>query len=350
MFSGYTRIGDNRYRERYGLDFEDFAPGQIFRHRPGITLSQQDNVDDALDTLNGAQVHYDAHYAAQTTWKNPLMVSTITLQRLIGMSAKTFGKRRAIPGFQEISMTGPVFGGDTLYSESTIAEVAPGPDPDCGTVSVVTRGIKPDGKIVAKIVWRVVVWRRGRHPEDRATPNLVRATEPRFASHRDAGDGAFVEQCGQFFEDCTAGDTFVHYPRKTFRRDEAIEHSYRSLDLTPMGHDLQWVEEHQGGRYCIPETFVVSAVTALTTRSFGRVVANLGWVDTVLPNPVHPGDTVEAESTIVEKRESRSRPNEGILTVDTHARNQRGELVVSYRRNLLVYRRDAQTPYAAAGY
>ena len=79
-------------------------------------------------------------------------------------------------------------------------------------------------------------------------------------------------------------------------------------------------------------------------------MANLGWVDTVLPNPVYPGDTVEAESNIVEKRESRSRPNEGILTVDTRARNQRGELVVSYRRNLLVYRRDAQTPYAAAGY
>lgn len=80
------------------------------------------------------------------------------------------------------------------------------------------------------------------------------------------------------------------------------------------------------------------------------MVANLGWTDIRLPAPVYAGDTAEAESTIVDKRESKSRPNEGILTVDTRARNQRGELVLSYRRNLLVYKRNAETPYGAAGY
>ena len=59
---------------------------------------------------------------------------------------------------------------------------------------------------------------------------------------------------------------------------------------------------------------------------------------------------VGVESTIVDKRESKSRPNEGILTVDTRAYNQRRELVLSYRRNLLVYKRTAETPYAKAGY
>ena len=47
MFSAYHRIGENRYRQRIGLDFEDFAIGQRFRHRPGVTLSQQDNADEA---------------------------------------------------------------------------------------------------------------------------------------------------------------------------------------------------------------------------------------------------------------------------------------------------------------
>ena len=79
MFSAYHRIGENRYRQRIGLDFEDFSPGQRFRHRPGVTLSQQDNADEALDTLNGAMLHYDAHYAAATSWQRPLMVSTLTL-------------------------------------------------------------------------------------------------------------------------------------------------------------------------------------------------------------------------------------------------------------------------------
>ena len=78
-FYAYASVGDRRYQERFGLDFEDFRPGQVFRHRPGVTLSQQDNVDEALDTMNAAMLHYDANYAAQTAWKRPLMVSTITL-------------------------------------------------------------------------------------------------------------------------------------------------------------------------------------------------------------------------------------------------------------------------------
>ena len=64
-----------------------------------------------------------------------------------------------------------------------------------------------------------------------------------------------------------------------------------------------------------------------------RVVANLGWHDVRLPAPVHAGDTIEAESTIVDKRASKSRPDEGILTVDTRAYNQRRELVLAYEED-----------------
>jgi itaconyl-CoA hydratase len=65
---------------------------------------------------------------------------------------------------------------------------------------------------------------------------------------------------------------------------------------------------------------------------------------------VHAGDTVQAESRVLGKRDSKSRPHEGILSVETRARDMQGRIVVSYRRDLLVYRRDAPTPYAAAGY
>jgi itaconyl-CoA hydratase len=142
----------------------------------------------------------------------------------------------------------------------------------------------------------------------------------------------------------------VHYPRRTFYRDEAAEHAFRSLEANPQFHDQSWLERHQDGRQRIPEAWLIAAATACTTRTFGRVVANLGWTDIRLPAPVHAGDTCEVESTIVDKRESKSRPNEGILTVDTRAFNQRRELVLSYRRNLLVYKRNAETPYGKAGY
>src|SRR5215510_6214356 len=140
MFSAYNRIGESRYLQRIGLDFEDFSPGQRFRHRPGLTLSQQDNADEALETLNGAMLHFDAHYAAATAWQQPLMVSTLTLQRLVGMVSKTYGRRSAILGFDDIVMNGPLFGGDTLYAESEVLEVTSG-----GDISVMIRGHKPDG-------------------------------------------------------------------------------------------------------------------------------------------------------------------------------------------------------------
>jgi itaconyl-CoA hydratase len=349
-FHSFLKAPDGRYHERFGLDFEEFAAGQRFRHRPGVTVSQQDNVDEALDTLNSAMLHYDAHYSDRTVWKRPLMVSTLTLQRVIGMTAKTFGCRKAILGFASIAMTGPVFGDDTLYAESEIVGVKPGDSADHGVVSVVTRGVKANGEEIAKLAYDAAVYRRGAHPGARAQSQMVLAQEERFAAYATAGDGTLVERYGVFFEDAQAGDTFVHYPRRTFYRDEAVEHAWRSLEVNPQFHDAEWIAAHQDGRHRIQEPFVIGTATALTTRTFGRVVANLGWHDVQLPNPVYAGDTIEASSTIVDKRESKSRPNEGILTVDTFAHNQRGERVLAYRRNLLVYKRDAQTPYADAGY
>ena len=90
-----------------------------------------------------------------------------------------------------------------------------------------------------------------------------------------------MEQVGLWFEDCAAGETFVHAPGRSFHSEEVASHARRSLELTPQRH--------------LPETFVVAAATALTTRTFGRVVANLGWYDVQLPVQVSVGDTIEAE-------------------------------------------------------
>lgn len=346
-FYAFERIGEQRYQERWGLDFEEFQPGQRFQHRPGVTLSQQDNSDEALDTFNAAMLHFDAHYAAQTVWKKPLMVSTLTLQRVIGMASHTFGRKRALRGFKEILLPAPVFGGDTLYAESEIVSVAQG-DRDTGVVGLVSRGSNQDGKEVARLTYELEIYRRGRHPDDRE--GRAPAVEPRFALYRTLQDGTLLEQNGVFFEDALAGDTFVHAPKRHFYREEAIEHARRSLEVNPQFHDAAWIERHGEGRLRIGETWLISAATAASTRTFGRVVANLGWYDIELPVPVYAGDTLCAESTVIDKRESKSRPNEGILTVDTRASNQRAETVLSYRRRLLVYRREAQTPYAKAGY
>ncbi len=119
-FLAYLQTGEKRFRERFGLDFEQFAVGQKFTHRPGLTLSQQDSRDECLDTLNQQMLHFDEQFAAHTEWKQCLMDSTLTTKVVLGMTWKTFAKRMKLLGFDEITLTKPVFGGATLYAESEI--------------------------------------------------------------------------------------------------------------------------------------------------------------------------------------------------------------------------------------
>ncbi|WP_157252747.1 MaoC family dehydratase [Nonomuraea typhae] len=337
-FSAYYLLGPGRYAERFGIDFEDFVVGQRFRHRPGVTLSQQDNTEHALDTMNSAMLHFDAAYAGHTAWGRPLMVSTLTAQRVIGLCAKTFARRRRLARFDEIGLRAPVFGGDTLYAESEILEVDPGGDPDVGVVRVRTRGLNASGAEVIDLSYRAEIYRRGRGPD--ADPGGPPVDEPRFAAY-DLVDGDLRERYGLFFEDCRPGERFTHHPGYTFLREETIGQARRSMEFAPGYHD---------GPPLVSEMFVLATATTASTRTFGRVVANLGWYDIELPTPVRAGDIVRADSEILDARPSRSRPAEGILSVATRAVNQRGETVLSFRRSLLVHRRGADGPYGPAGY
>jgi itaconyl-CoA hydratase len=179
-FTAYVPTGENRYRERFGLDFEQFAVGQKFQHRPGLTLSQQDSRDECLDTLNQQMLHFDEQFATHTEWQKCLMDSTLTTKVVLGMTWKTFAKRTRLLGFDEITLTKPLFGGDTLYAESEIVEKADwvgavalnGPealegkrpylaDINVGRLRVVTQGINQRGEAVAKLVYELLMARAG---------------------------------------------------------------------------------------------------------------------------------------------------------------------------------------------
>jgi itaconyl-CoA hydratase len=346
-FYGYVKLAPKRYRERFGLRFEDLNEGLRVRHRPGIDISQQDNREDAVDLINNAQLHFDSHYAAQTEWKKPLGVSTMTVQRLLGMTSRTWYARRRLLGIDSIAMTHPVFGGDTLYATSAVTALKPGTDPDVGEVSISIEGSNQRNEVVSKIACQMEVYRRGRHPEDE--PEEKPAEEGRFMLYHKAQDGALIEQTGLDFEDLVSGETFVHWPGRTFDFDESRLHALRSLEINPRWSDEAYLRKCKVIEPAIFEPLVIGAMTALTTRTMGRVVANLGWTQIELPRPVRPGETLYAESTIGKVRGSHSRPTQGIAQVETRGYVDSGELVCRYQRALLVYRRGVG-PYSAAGY
>lgn len=164
-YPAYVQLDDQRFRERYGLDFEEFAIGQRFKHRPGYTFTQQDNIDDCLDTMNQAMLHFDAHYAAQTQFKKNLMVTTTIVQRLVGMVWKTFNRRKRITKWHYINMLAPVFGGDTLYSESEIVSVESDcKDGECGLVSVVISGFSQSGQKTCEMQCDMKIYKQASLP------------------------------------------------------------------------------------------------------------------------------------------------------------------------------------------
>ena len=139
----------------------------VFENVTDSTLrtSKQDNIEDALDTLNQAMIHFDDNYASKTEWKKPLVVSTLTLQRLMGMTWKTFYKKTRILGWSTLNMTAPVFGGDTLYAETEIkAKEDIAGDTTCGKLTVETRGINQEEKIVCVMGYDMLVYRRDSVP------------------------------------------------------------------------------------------------------------------------------------------------------------------------------------------
>lgn len=352
-FYGYLQLAEGRYRERFGLAFEDFQTGQVFHHRPGVTFSQQDNKDEALDSLNNAHLHYDEAYAAATEWQKPLGVSTLTLQLVLGMTSRTFYRRRALTGLDEIAMTRPVLGGDTLYARTEVLAVEPGladgGDDDWGILRLRTEAVNQRGEVVARIGWPAEIWRAGRHPEEQRAAGLEIAVEDRFAAHHPGPDGALVEQTGLYFEDFRADECFEHWPPRIVDGAESRRHALRALESNPLYSDPVFADDLTGAAPPIFEPFLIGAVTALTTRTFGRVVANLGWTEIRLPRPVRPGEQIRAASTVTGARDSAKRPDQGILQVDTEAIGEDGSTVCAFKRVLLVYRRGVG-PYEAAGY
>ncbi len=340
---------DKHYREHYGLDFEQFEVGQTFQHRPGVTISQQDNAEEALDTINNAQLHYDAHYASATEWKKCLGVSTLTLQKLIGMACKTFGRKKNITTFVDIAMTAPVFGGDTLYAESEILGKKD-TDDNLGELVVVTSGVNQKGDKIATIKYKILIYKAEKHPleiKDKLTRKGVE--DEKFASHREISPNVYREQIGIFYEDLLVGETYEHRPAKTITFEENKIHANRSLELTPMYSNQHYCNVFHDGKVLVAEAFLVGVLTALTTRTFDRVVANLGWNDVTYKEPFYCGETLYAISEIMDKRESHSRPTQGIMHVVTKGYNQNHKMVCSYERVFLIYKKGLG-PYKAANY
>ena len=152
---------------------------------------------------------------------------------------------------------------------------------------------------------------------------------------------------GRVYEDFEVGDI---YPHPLGRTVLPVDNSWFTLltqNMNPIHFDAHYAAQTEFGRPLVDSTFTLALVTGQSTIDLSfNVMANLGWDDVRLPNPVFEGDTIYSRSEVLEKRESKSRPNVGIVTVKTTGFNQDGTIVIEFRRTFMVYKR-GQVPASA---
>ena len=141
---------------------EDFAVGDVYRSRLGRTVSEADNTWFTLLTMNTNQIHFNVPFAEGTEFGAPLIVSTLTLAIVLGLSvADTSENAAANLGWGDIRLPKPVFAGDTLWAESEILAVRESKSrPNCGIVGLRTRGINQRAEVVIEFTRSFLVFKR----------------------------------------------------------------------------------------------------------------------------------------------------------------------------------------------
>ncbi|HAB17540.1 MAG TPA: MaoC family dehydratase [Verrucomicrobiota bacterium] len=149
---------------------------------------------------------------------------------------------------------------------------------------------------------------------------------------------------GRYFEDFDIGDVYDHFPGKTITESDNNLFCLLTMNHHPVHLDWQFAEGTQHQKVLVVGTLVFSLIVGLTVRDVsGRAIANLEYESVVHLAPVHIGDTLHARTTVLDKQQSQSKQDRGVVQVETTASNQLGKPVLRFRRKVLVPLRNATT-------
>jgi acyl dehydratase len=150
----------------------------------------------------------------------------------------------------------------------------------------------------------------------------------------------YRESSGRCLEDFTVGDVYEHRPGRTINEADNTWFTLLTMNQHPVHVDHEYAKRTEFGRPLVNSCLTLSIVVGMSVSDVSqKAIANLGWTDIRMPSPVFHGDTLYAESKVTEVRDSATRPNDGVVTVVTRARNQRDELVMEFTRTILVPKR-----------
>jgi itaconyl-CoA hydratase len=150
---------------------------------------------------------------------------------------------------------------------------------------------------------------------------------------------------GRFFEDFKVGDVYRHAMGRTLSETDNTWFTLLTCNTNEIHFNADYAAHTEFGRPLMNSCLTLSLVTGLSVEDVSRhIVANLGWDKVTLPAPVFAGDTIYAESEVLEARASKSRPGQGIVRVRTKGYKQDGTVVIEFERAVLVHTRQTAPP------
>jgi itaconyl-CoA hydratase len=146
------------------------------------------------------------------------------------------------------------------------------------------------------------------------------------------------------FEDFEVGQVFRHPLGRTVTQTDNIWFTLLTVNPNPIHFDEVWAAQTEWKKPLVNSAFTLALVTGLSVGDLSKNAVNLGWDKIRLPHPVFEGDTIYAQSEVLETRGSKSRPHQGIVRFRTLGYNQDGVVVIDYERTILIYRRGHVPP------
>ncbi len=160
------------------------------------------------------------------------------------------------------------------------------------------------------------------------------------ADAKPVGEQRYRESYGRYLEDFAVGDVYEHRPGRTISEADNTWFTLLTMNQHPLHFDHEYARQSEFGQVLVNSCLTISLVTGMSVSDISqKTVANLGWDKVRLTHPVFIGDTLYAESRVLSVRESESRENQGIVTVESVGRKQDGTQVISFERSLLVPKR-----------
>ncbi len=150
----------------------------------------------------------------------------------------------------------------------------------------------------------------------------------------------YRETFGRYYEDFTPGDVYEHRPGRTLTEADNIWFTLLTMNTHPLHFDDAYAQKTEFGKALVNSCLTLSTIVGMSVRDVSyKAIGNLGWTDIRLTAPVFVGDTLYAESTVLRKRESESRPTQGVVVVRTVGMKADGTQVIGFERTVLVPKR-----------